>query len=154
MASVLTIEVRGTAFDRLERIPGALARARRLAAYRMAETWVNDTLDYIAAKKPFTPRSGQLEQSIDWRPDGDGAVAFAAAEYAPFVEHGTRPHVIRPRPGRQALRFFSDGRAVIRRKVNHPGTEPRPFFFADFEARKRSLLRAAREAVAQTLERG
>jgi len=149
----LQIRIEGDALQRLDRLPGVLEKARRLAAYRMAETYVDEVLDYITASKPFTPRTGHLEQSIGWRPEGDGAVVFAAAEYAPYVEFGTRPHVIRPRPGRKALRFFSNGEAIIRRRVKHPGTKPRPFFFADFESRKRSLLQAARETVAEVLEK-
>ncbi|MFG2873289.1 HK97 gp10 family phage protein [Streptomyces sp. NPDC048338] len=46
--------------------------------------------------------------------------------YAPYVNDGTRPHVIRPKT-KQALRFKVGGRVVFARVVNHPGTRPQPF---------------------------
>ena len=46
--------------------------------------------------------------------------------YAPYVNDGTRPHVIRPKT-KQALRFMVGGRVVFARVVNHPGTRPNPF---------------------------
>lgn len=44
------------------------------------------------------------------------------AWYAHIVEFGTRPHVIRARPG-NAMRFGG----VTTRRVDHPGTRARPF---------------------------
>jgi hypothetical protein len=62
----------------------------------------------------------------------------ASAEYAAFVELGTRPHVIVPRTkkvlrwpatGSATLsgRVASGGQAIFARKVNHPGTKAQPF---------------------------
>lgn len=53
--------------------------------------------------------------------------AAVDTDYARFVSEGTRPHVIRPRSAR-ALRFTSGGRVVYARKVNHPGTQPNPWW--------------------------
>lgn len=50
-----------------------------------------------------------------------GSVSFGE-DYAPHVEEGTRPHVIRPRKKR-ALRFPAGGREVFARQVQHPGTK-------------------------------
>ncbi len=47
-------------------------------------------------------------------------------EYAPYVNDGTRPHIIRPKRA-QALRFVIGGRVVFARVVHHPGTKARPF---------------------------
>ena len=47
-------------------------------------------------------------------------------EYAPWVNDGTRPHVIRPVRA-QVLRFNVGGRIVFAKVVNHPGTRARPF---------------------------
>ncbi|HEX6518279.1 MAG TPA: HK97 gp10 family phage protein [Nocardioidaceae bacterium] len=47
-------------------------------------------------------------------------------EYAPMVNDGTRPHVIRPRRAK-ALRFKVGGRTVYAAVVRHPGTRARPF---------------------------
>lgn len=46
--------------------------------------------------------------------------------YAPFVNDGTRPHIIRPKNA-QALRFRVGGRVVFAKVVRHPGTRARPF---------------------------
>lgn len=46
-----------------------------------------------------------------------------AVPYAPYLEFGTRPHVIRPKSPGGLLRFFwgKAGKWVALRKVNHPG---------------------------------
>lgn len=47
-------------------------------------------------------------------------------EYAPMVNDGTRPHIIRPRT-KKALKFKMGGRTVYAAVVRHPGTRARPF---------------------------
>ena len=47
-------------------------------------------------------------------------------DYAPLVQDGTRPHIIRPRT-RQALKFIVGGQVVFAKVVHHPGTRARPF---------------------------
>lgn len=51
---------------------------------------------------------------------------FSNVEYAPFVNDGTRPHVIRPK-NKQVLRFTVGNQVVFAKVVNHPGTRARPF---------------------------
>jgi hypothetical protein len=47
---------------------------------------------------------------------------FSNKKHAPFVEYGTKPHVILPRNAK-FLRFVVRGGGVVfARKVNHPGT--------------------------------
>ncbi len=106
-----------------------------------AETYVDATLDWIAAGRAFKSHTGILEQSIGWRFAGGGeAEVFAQAEYAGFVEHGTRPHVIEPKAGRKALKIPSPGNGFFfAGKVNHPGSKPHPFFFADQAARQQRM---------------
>jgi len=152
----MAFQVRIQTSERFRRLTGAsdalLRGATSLGAKRAAESWVDDTQDWIAGGKSFTPRTGQLEQSIGWRPTNRGAEVFANAETAPYVEYGTRAHVIRPRPGRQALRFPFGGGFLIRRSVQHPGTKPKPFFFADREARLARALQEARIGILDRLE--
>ena len=50
----------------------------------------------------------------------------AHADYAAAVHEGSRPHVIVPRRA-SVLRFEVGGRTVFARRVQHPGTKPRPF---------------------------
>lgn len=127
----------------------------------MAERYTTAILDWIGMGHSFTSRTGHLDQSIGWRPDGDGAVVFANAEYAPYLEFGTglrgpqhQAYEIRPKPGRKALRFPMGGSDVIRAQVIHPGIEPSPYFFADRDHRASLLADAARDDLAQILERG
>jgi hypothetical protein len=46
--------------------------------------------------------------------------------YAPMVETGTKPHIIRPK-SKKVLRFKVGGQTVYARVVHHPGTKPKPF---------------------------
>jgi hypothetical protein len=144
-------------FD-LGNAPSVLAALRdprntQLVANAMAERYVDDTLDFIQSGRSFTGRSGQLAQSIGWRPGGNGsAEVYANAAYAGFVEHGTQPHVIRPR-NRQALRFPVGGGAGFgfARVINHPGSRPHPFFFADRDNRTQHMQAAALSVLAHVM---
>jgi hypothetical protein len=49
-------------------------------------------------------------------------------KHALFIEHGTRPHVIRPRRAHM-LKFMWRGKLTFARKVNHPGTRPYRFLW-------------------------
>jgi len=104
--------------------------------YAAAESYNDDIHDWIDAGRGFTPRSpgGGLEQAINWRPAGTGrAEIYANKDYAAYVEYGTGPHVIEPRAGRKGLKIPVPGGGgyIVRRSVNHPGSRPHPFFFAD-----------------------
>ena len=100
----------------------------------------NLALSAIREQKALVPRkTGNLGRSI-----GIGAVTdrlaetVATANYAVFVELGTKPHVIVPRV-KKVLRFATGGNAtlsgrprsggqvVFARRVNHPGTRAQPF---------------------------
>ncbi|WP_020160522.1 hypothetical protein [Methylobacter marinus] len=119
-----------------------------------AESYVDDMHDWIDAGRAFTPREGQLQQSINWHPLGNGAAVIYAnaanAAYAGFVEDGTAPHVIEPKPGRKGLKIPAAGGGgyVIRRRVNHPGSRPHPFFFADQADRSRRMQERALSVLA------
>jgi len=63
------------------------------------------------------------------------------AHYAAAVHEGSRPHIIRPRPGTRALRFVVGGRVVFAQFVNHPGTRSRPFL-------SNAMMRVAAQQVA------
>lgn len=146
---------RSAALQRLTGQPAALVRrAGILAAKRAAEDYTEAVLDYVGGGHAFTPRTGRAEQETGWRPRGDGAEVYSNAPYAGYLEFGTQPHLIKPKPGRKALRFFAGGPGggqIIRRSVQHPGTAPRPFFFADWPRRESLIQQAAREAVAEVL---
>lgn len=77
-------------------------------------------------------KTGNLRRSIHSNPvQSNGpfrasVTVSADANYASFMELGTRPHVIRPRNAK-ALRFTQGSRVVFATRVNHPGTRARPF---------------------------
>jgi hypothetical protein len=97
-------------------------------------------LTAVAEQKRLVPRrTGNLARSI-----GIGSVTSTVAEtvatanYAAYVELGTRAHDIVPRT-KKALRFAVGANAtlagrprkgasvVFAKRVNHPGTKPKPF---------------------------
>jgi len=121
----------------------------------MAERYVDEVHDFIDARRGFTPRTGQLQQSINWHPNGGGAATvYANADYAGFVENGTEAHVIRPRD-RQALRFPGGGGGfAFARVVNHPGSKAHPFFFADRDARAGNMQAAGLSVLARIIAHG
>lgn len=137
------------------------ARNAQLAANAAAESYVEDTLDWIRAGNAFTPRSGGagLEGHISWRPQSGGALVYANKSYAAYVEQGTgihaghQPWVIGPKPGRKALKIPTRGPGgyVIRRNVVHPGSRPFPFFFADQDNRREHMAVAVRSVLLQRI---
>lgn len=61
--------------------------------------------------------SGPVE---DW-------VVGSPTEYAPVVEYGSSAHTITP-DSAEVLRFEIGGEVIYTDEVNHPGTDPQPFF--------------------------
>ena len=98
-------------------------------------------LSAVREQKLLAPRkTGNLARTIHI-----GAVTptraetIASADYAAYVERGTRPHEIRPR-NRKALRWAASsgdsrltgsprtgGRVRFAKRVQHPGTRAQPF---------------------------
>lgn len=69
--------------------------------------------------------SGRYRNTINSIADENSAVIQSFLHYAPHIEYGTRPHVIRPKT-KKALSWKGAIHPV--RKVNHPGTKARfPF---------------------------
>jgi len=84
----------------------------------------------------LTPvRFGNLRAHNDMRLWETGLVAYGEVfnnvRYAAAVHNGADPRVIEAKPragGRQgALRFKAGGRYIYRKRINWPGTRPRPW---------------------------
>lgn len=82
------------------------------------------------AKGSAPKKTGALSSSIylnykaKWNPE---VLVGSRLNYAYYVHEGTRPHVIRAKPGR-VMRFRYNGMVVYARKVNHPGqARPRKY---------------------------
>jgi len=69
-------------------------------------------------------RTGFLTQSFRAEVTTGMLRWFPTADYAPYVEFGTKPHTILPKD-KQAL--YWPGAAHPVRKVNHPGSKPNQF---------------------------
>lgn len=117
-----------------------LTRVIRGAARRELETAGRQVLNRAQILAPVdTGRlraSGRTEfhRTLTLRPTV--AIVFDVS-YAPMVNDGTRPHIIRPRRT-QALRFTIGGRVVYAKVVHHPGTRPNPFLDKALEQVARS----------------
>lgn len=110
--------------------------------------------------------TGDTRRGIESVPGGSevrpAATIRSTGKGGDFVEAGTRPHVIVPRSG-SALRFVGSGGRISQpapnsriatraggvvfvKRVNHPGTPPRPWFrpvvdrWGEFVARAASRL--------------
>lgn len=91
--------------------------------------------DYVREHPTFRPRTGKLQGAVRGRVIRTGGRVIVIrgdadqrkAKYAPFVEFGTRPHLIRAK--KKALRFTVRGQVLFRRSVQHPGTRPYKFLY-------------------------
>lgn len=150
------------------------ARNAQLVANAAAESFVDDVHDWIDAGNSFTPQYGHLQQATNWRPKGGGQAEvyildqtfqnynqkldyrFNAnpAGYAWFVEKGSGPHEITPRAGRKGVKIPVGGGEgyVIRRAVNHPGSKPHPYFFADLDNRQQHMQQRGLSVLAARME--
>jgi hypothetical protein len=116
---------------RLEAIgePRALMRAVQIA-----------TVNEAQARVPR--KTGHLQRNIvPGRLTDDVAVVEARTPYAAAVEFGSKPHVIEPKrksalawPENASDRRLSGrrrskmtGRLIFAKRVNHPGTKPKPY---------------------------
>lgn len=85
-------------------------------------------LDAIGEQKRLAPvRTGNLRRSIHLgRVTARSAETIAGANYAGYVEFGTKPHEIRAR-NKRALRWKVPGGYRFATRVRHPGTRKQPF---------------------------
>lgn len=123
---------------RLKAIAGPDASARRM---RLLGTEV-----VARAKRGAPQKTRNLNRTISvTHADADSVTVEAGAAYAGYVEFGTRPHDIRPKPPKKALAFAwgvaggptrrltgstrtsARGSRSVYRVVHHPGTRAQPF---------------------------
>jgi HK97 gp10 family phage protein len=97
-------------------------------------------------------RTGKLKQSIQIRVAGKKVIIGPNTDYDNYVEFGTRPHKITAKPGK-VLAFQANGRTVIVKSVNHPGTKAQPYVRPAFDAWVTSLGPAVAEANVQRIKK-
>jgi len=106
-------------------------------------------VDYVKAHPTFTPRSGELQAKTQWVARRGHIIRIQnTAPHAHAIESGARPHVIEARR-RKALRFMSGGKAIFRRRVNHPGNRPLKFLYRATNAAGRVL----KQGIANRMQR-
>ena len=92
--------------------------------------------------------SADREVMADMKAGGAGSTA----PYAAAVEFGSAPHIIKA-INAKALRFSVGGQTIFRKKVNHPGSFPRPFMGSTLTEMRPwielELEQAVRQAVMQ-----
>jgi len=124
-----------------------LSEALKFLNPKIAERII-DRFVALAAEEVWTEtarlaprRTGRLVRQIFMVRRGPARyVVGTPVEYAPFVEFGTRPHVIVPRRAR-ALRFIVDHQLVFAKRVEHPGTKPQRVFARAINVLRDSLVR-------------
>ena len=132
-----------------------LADALRQSANQSEATTANvlrEAANYILvemqARVPVKSRN--LYNSLEIRQEGPDRIVVGpnlnVAPYAPFVDRGTRPHVIEPKSPGGVLAFKVKGQMVFAKKVNHPGTKAQPFVLPAFQAWVDSLGEMAANA--------
>jgi HK97 gp10 family phage protein len=84
------------------------------------------TVIYAQEVKEAPSATSNLRGSIQMDLHPMSAEIYPTAKYAPYVNFGTKPHVIEPKNGK-VLAFKSGGKLIFARKVNHPGTKANPF---------------------------
>ena len=81
---------------------------------------------------------GNLKGSITHTAGAESGRVGTNVDYAPHVEFGTRPHVIKVKNAK----ILSDGVSFFGKEVNHPGTAAQPFLRP---AADKNRARVARE---------
>lgn len=109
--SQLAVDIQNAAWDALAKTLAAAEKAAKESIQSSTKT-----------------RTGTLLRSFDRFRESYGlrGQLVNRAEYAGYINDGTKPHTIRARNAR-FLRFTMNGTTVYRRVVQHPGTAPRPF---------------------------
>ncbi|AZO54859.1 MULTISPECIES: HK97 gp10 family phage protein [unclassified Mesorhizobium] len=96
----------------------------------------------IGARQADMPGAKAIGNKPSKDPDATGVYADFTWK---FVEHGTAPHKITGRNGKNLVFTASDGTRVSTPSVNHPGSRAQPFVFYTWKAyRKAAKAKIAR----------
>ncbi len=125
------------------------SRLLSLLADQAAEIYTEDVVAFI--RDHNISKSGGLESQIGWRPEGNKSLVFTRDEWPAHLEYGTKPHIIRPKD-RKALRIPTEEGYVFAKQIDHPGTSPVPFFFADQMERQKNILSVAKRTILSAMD--
>ncbi len=148
---ILNIKIEG--LENLSFLSGKAKKAAKKAIKAAGNEYYKQIHKDIDRGNSFTPRTGNLQQSITIRYEGFKAIIGAHKEYAPYVEFGTKPHKIKTKNARFLSIPTNDGFLFVK-EVNHPGSKPYPFMFLNLEKRLKQATDRAFEVFKQELKNG
>ena len=97
------------------------------------------------AKSSASVKTGHLRRSISTKMgDMEATIHTSNLKYAPMVEFGTRPHIIRTK-NKKALYWKGATHPV--KQVNHPGSKAKPYLIPAFEKEKDQFLEKLKEVI-------
>ena len=97
------------------------------------------------AKSSASVKTGHLRRSISTKiGDMEATIHTSNLKYAPMVEFGTRPHIIRAK-NKKALYWKGASHPV--KQVNHPGSKAKPYLIPAFEKEKDQFLEKLKEVI-------
>ena len=117
--------------NNFDKIIKGLGKSKSIVKQEMGNAIIKSSLlAKREAKKAAPVKTGNLQKSIKTFKRGSftaGAKAFA--EYAGFVEFGTKPHTIKTR----TKNVLASKTQVFGKQVYHPGTRANPFMGRTFK---------------------
>ena len=128
------------------------AHKKVVAAYtKTLRGKMDDVLDAVAdatetqtneATSRVQVKTGNTRASIGDRFEDEGltGITYVTSIVGVYLEFGTRAHIIRAKKAK-ALHFFTGGKEVFAKYVNHPGTKPYPFLRPAFKVASTQLMR-------------
>ena len=146
---ILNLKIQG--LENLSNLPEKAKRAAKKAIKAAGKEYYNQIHEDIDSGKSFTPRTGNLQQSITIRFEGYKAIIGTHKEYAPFVEYGTKAHTIKPKNAK-VLAINTENGILFRKLVKHPGSKPYPFMFLNLERRLKQATDKAFEVFKSELK--
>ena len=97
------------------------------------------------AKSSASVKTGHLKRSISTKMgDMEATIHTSNLKYAPMVEFGTRPHIIRVK-NKKALYWKGASHPV--KQVRHPGSKAKPYLIPAFEKEKDQFLEKLKEVI-------
>ena len=97
------------------------------------------------AKSSVNVKTGHLRRSISTKMgDMEATIHTSNLKYAPMVEFGTRPHIIRAK-NKKALYWKGASHPV--KQVSHPGSKAKPYLIPAFEKEKDQFLEKLKEVI-------
>ena len=97
------------------------------------------------AKSSASVKTGHLRRSISTKMgDMEATIHTSNLKYAPMVEFGTKPHIIRAK-NKKAL--YWKGAKYPVKSVRHPGGKAKPYLIPAFEKEKDQFLEKLKEVI-------